>query len=272
MKRAERLILVIIIVFAIAVPLVVPYSGTKAIVQAATKIKINHEALNLEVGKTKSLQITGTKNKVIWETEDATVATVTKKGKVTAVSEGETVITATIGKKKLGCLVSVVKPENPYVKNALFQAVEKTLDQISFVIPDDWTYQESVIEGTYYAVIAPEEKISIIKISARPSNVGTKDFKELEDTLSELTSKEDLQKKVMLPEGENSFIKISVYDASFGKVLVLSRDSASLEGKPCFITTYVFTFHDYEMHVTARDGYDSIDILTYAKYLIDSMR
>ena len=271
MRSVKRLLVVFLMFLSIGTLTTNPFPNRLPCVQAAVKIKINYERLELEVGKSKTLRIFGTKSKVLWNSEDVTVATVSKNGRVTAVGEGETVITARIGKKKLGCLITVTKPESKYVKNAPFQAVEKSLDQLCFVIPKDWSYQVNTIEGIYYAVVEQEGLISNITIIARPSNVGTKDFKEVKDSLSEMTSRADSQKKVLLPGEEDSSIKLSVYDASFGKVLVLSQDAATLEGKACYLTTYVFTFGDYEIHIKARDGYDCADILTYAEYLINSM-
>lgn len=53
------------------------------------------------------LKITGTKQAVKWRSSDSAIATVTKKGKVTAVTAGKAVITATVNKKKYHCNVTV---------------------------------------------------------------------------------------------------------------------------------------------------------------------
>lgn len=86
--------------------------------QAKAKIKLNKTSISLQKGKTYTLKVTGTKKKAKWSSNKKTIATVTKKGKVTAKKPGTAVITAKIGKKKYKCKVKVwqkttKKPANP---------------------------------------------------------------------------------------------------------------------------------------------------------------
>ena len=53
------------------------------------------------------MKVKGTKKKVKWSSNKKTIATVTRKGKVTAKKQGTAVITAKIGKKKYKCKVKV---------------------------------------------------------------------------------------------------------------------------------------------------------------------
>ena len=62
---------------------------------------------DLQRGKTYTLKVKGTKKKVKWSSNKKTIATVTRKGKVTAKKQGTAVITAKIGKKKYKCKVKV---------------------------------------------------------------------------------------------------------------------------------------------------------------------
>ena len=75
--------------------------------QAKAKIKLNKTKISLQRGKTYTLKVKGTKKKVKWSSNKKTIATVTRKGKVTAQKPGTAVITAKIGKKKYKCKVKV---------------------------------------------------------------------------------------------------------------------------------------------------------------------
>lgn len=75
--------------------------------QAKAKIKLNKTSITLQKGKTYTLKLKGTKKKAKWTSSKKTIATVTKKGKVTAKKSGTAVITAKIGKKKYKCKVKV---------------------------------------------------------------------------------------------------------------------------------------------------------------------
>ncbi|NLK28191.1 MAG: glycoside hydrolase family 18 [Clostridiales bacterium] len=76
----------------------------------AATIQISKRKVTLEKGESKKLTISGTKKKVTWKSSKKSVATVTKKGKVTAKSVGTATITATVAGKKLTCKINVVKP------------------------------------------------------------------------------------------------------------------------------------------------------------------
>lgn len=78
--------------------------------QAKAKVKLNKTTISLQKGKTYTLKVKGTKKKAKWSSNKKTIATVTKKGKVTAKKPGTAVITAKIGKKKYKCKVKVWQP------------------------------------------------------------------------------------------------------------------------------------------------------------------
>ena len=75
--------------------------------QAKAEIKLNKTKISLQRGKTYTLKVKGTKKKVKWSSNKKTIATVTRKGKVTSQKQGTAVITAKIGKKKYKCKVKV---------------------------------------------------------------------------------------------------------------------------------------------------------------------
>lgn len=76
-------------------------------VDAAKKVKLNKSKLSLNVGKSYTLKLKNNKRKVKWSSSKKKIATVTKKGKVTAKKTGNCNITAKVGKKKYVCKVTV---------------------------------------------------------------------------------------------------------------------------------------------------------------------
>jgi len=70
-------------------------------------VKLNATSKELKVGQAVTLKVTGTKKKVKWSSSNKTVATVTKKGKVTAKQVGTVIIQAKVAKKTFRCYVTV---------------------------------------------------------------------------------------------------------------------------------------------------------------------
>ena len=81
--------------------------GSAVKVSAAS---ISKKKMTLVTGQTGTLKVKGAK-KVTWKSSAKTVAKVSKKGRVTAVSAGKAVITAKAGKKKFKCRVTVVNAD-----------------------------------------------------------------------------------------------------------------------------------------------------------------
>lgn len=88
--------------------------GTNEVVQAAN-VKLSKSSLTLDVGKSATLKVTGTKSKVKWSSSNKKIATVTSKGKITAKMAGSTTISAKVGKKTLKCKVTVKENINKLV-------------------------------------------------------------------------------------------------------------------------------------------------------------
>ncbi len=79
--------------------------------------ELSPKKTTLEAGKSKALRLTGAGKKVSWKSSDESVATVSKKGVVKAKKAGKATITATCGKKKLKCKVTVKVSYNELSKN-----------------------------------------------------------------------------------------------------------------------------------------------------------
>lgn len=78
-----------------------------ATVAAKSKIKLNKATITLCKGTGFSLKVSGTRQKVKWETGNKSVVTVTSLGRIAGKKVGTTKIKATIGKTKLQCIVKV---------------------------------------------------------------------------------------------------------------------------------------------------------------------
>ena len=70
---------------------------------------ISKKKATIYVGSSVSLSVKGTKKTPSWKSSNKKVATVSKAGKVTGKKAGKAKITATIGKKKYTCTVTVKK-------------------------------------------------------------------------------------------------------------------------------------------------------------------
>lgn len=82
-------------------------------VQAVKKVKLSQTKLSLYTGEKKKLQLKGAKGKVKWSTDKKNVAAVSQKGVVTAKNSGKAVITASNGKRKYKCNVTVTSKDTP---------------------------------------------------------------------------------------------------------------------------------------------------------------
>lgn len=146
LKLFNKLI-VMVMVLSIVTPFIL--SNSKAIIAyAATTIKLNKTSLTLDIGKTYTLKVNGSKLKVTWSSSNKQVATVSTKGKVTAIEEGKATVTASVNKKKYTCKITVKKPVNPLVANAPFDAQEGSIGKLNVVLPKDWSSSTLIEQGS----------------------------------------------------------------------------------------------------------------------------
>lgn len=113
MKQVRKIVALCMVLFVAGV-FTLPAQFAPSEIHAASKIKISKTKATMTVGKTMQLKIKGTKKKVTWSSNKKSVATVSKKGKVTARKVGTATITAKVGKKKFKCKVTVKKPVPTY--------------------------------------------------------------------------------------------------------------------------------------------------------------
>lgn len=82
--------------------------------------KLSKSSLVLTVGKSQTIKLNGTKQRVTWKSSNSSIASV-KNGKITAKKSGKATITATVLKKKYSCKVTVPEvyslPANQIIYN-----------------------------------------------------------------------------------------------------------------------------------------------------------
>ena len=154
----------------------------KCIVHVAeenVEITLEEEKLNLVAGMTWQLHWT-TKpegEKPVWISDNLSVATVNEEGLITAVTNGEAVITGTIGDVSVKCAVEVTEPVISLNETAITLKLNQTEGFLmsAVVIPEE--LQEAIVKG----------EAEVIWLSANP-NVATVE-----------RTKEDQRRAIILP-------------------------------------------------------------------------
>ncbi len=215
MKSILKKIIITVMVLSMISVLDLPVPNKASIVQAAT-IKLSASSLKLQVGQSKQLKMVGTKAKVTWKSSNKKVATVSAKGKVTAVSEGTVVISATVNKKKYSCMVLVKYPDNPYLSKADFTAKEVSVGDINVVVPKEWKLSVAPVEdkaniGTFSLNKQPNIMNIYVQKTGEPALV----YKEAKALLKEQFSPEKLMSGLAETEqGKN----LTIEDMNFSDV------------------------------------------------------
>lgn len=134
--------------------------------------KISKNTMNLHIGQTYKLKVTGTKVTVKWSSCNKKIATVNSSGAVTAKAIGKTTITAKVGTKKLTCKVSVNDPSlgnlERYLKTKKVLSGEK-LDM------SDGAYMIGAKNGFKYSV--GEKRVEIYEY-----DINSTEYKEIKET------------------------------------------------------------------------------------------
>lgn len=116
-------------------------SGSTAVSAAA---KLNKTEVTIEIGERQKVKVKGTTKKVKWKSSDKTIATVTKRGNIDAKAKGECIVTATVGKKKLKCKVTVT--------DSLGDLLDKEVvhEGVVLKVASGWEFVKEMAEDGYY--------------------------------------------------------------------------------------------------------------------------
>ena len=110
MKLTSKLFAALCLCLALcmAVPALLPVNlGIETAARAESKVKLNKTKATLCLGETLQLKLKNADGKVKWSSSSKKVATVSKKGVVTAKKAGKAKITAALNGKKYTCTVTV---------------------------------------------------------------------------------------------------------------------------------------------------------------------
>lgn len=178
MKKLKFMkIFAMMLVLSVVSTFVLPVNN--AIVAQAATVKISDDSLLLQVGKSETLKVTGTKNKVTWTSSKKSVATVNKSGKVTAKKEGTATITATVNKKKYTCKVTVFKTQ------------KVTSGKVKFLIPNDWTVlRDNEDDYLTFTQHSKDMNINMIMMWIEETGIPKPDDKTAKVVFDSLASKE----------------------------------------------------------------------------------
>ncbi len=254
-------------------------SGKKLTCKVTVKepIEISYQSYNLDIGKSKTLKITGTTKAVTWTSGDKRIATVSSSGKVTAVSDGKTTISASVDGKKLTCNIKVYK-ENSYMKKAPFKPTELRISDLSIVIPKDWLLSKDASEeDEYFALATPADSVNgsyvmfYIQDTGKKSpsyKVARKEFLQSITQASIQAYYEDLAQG--LPVSVADF-KQEDYKTSFGDTL---KSYYTLTIGDYIIHEAVYTFYldEYYIEVTVADADSDTSFPKNADYMLQSIQ
>lgn len=258
----------IMLVISMIATVTLPLNHT--IVAQAAAVKISDKNVLLEVGKSKTLKITGTKEKVTWTSSKKSVATVDKKGKVTTKKEGTTTITATVNKKKYTCEVTV------------FKAQKISTGDVSYVIPNDWTSTVMAEQENNAMILFYPSSTDMTKgfsnINLLIANTGTAkpDDKTAKAYFDSVVSKELLSEQLLASTGVETKVsdyKTGKYDSKLGTANKVSY-GFTIEGIDVTQTIYIFYADNYLFQITVSnfgDDNSSLDLNTLSEYIMNSI-
>lgn len=115
--------------------------------------KLNKKSVTLSVGKSSTLKVTGTKQKVKWTSSNTAIATITRNGKVVAKSAGTAEVIANVGGAKFVCKVNVKGSQKPAPKPTTIPApvtrpitgIKLSSNSIELEVKKTYTLQATII-------------------------------------------------------------------------------------------------------------------------------
>lgn len=283
MKRVKRLfnVCVLALVISLVSPTILPI-GSVNIVEAAT-IKLSQKAITLVVGQSKTLKITGTKQKVTWSSSKKTVATVNKSGKVVAKKAGTAMITAIVNKKKYTCKVTVKKAVvvNEFIAKAPFDAKEDTASVVNYILPKAWTKSVLAEEGnSIMLALYPEaadttKGTSNVSLIVQETGSPKPEYSLAKEYLAE-ASTEELIIAQLAQVGMAATIedyKTSDYETTLGKAFKIEYKAVHEGGTMTQVIYYLY-IDNYLIQVTVTNIGDEVDpdVNTVGEYLLNSIQ
>jgi hypothetical protein len=149
MKKYISIILVLILITYLVAPQTA-YAAT---------VKMSKSKVELNVGVSSTLKLIGAKGTIKWASSDNEVASVSKKGKVTAIDAGKATITATNNKKDYKCYVTVKDATVTVTVSSLLNYFDETAEYLSEI---DFLKTVTNDDGTITYTMTKEQQQSIL--------------------------------------------------------------------------------------------------------------
>ncbi|MDD3172846.1 MAG: Ig-like domain-containing protein [Herbinix sp.] len=254
MKKIKKLVVALLIVFAMIAPITLPVSGTYVVAEAAT-VSISKKTLKLDIGQTATLKISGTKSKVSWKSSDKEIATVTSKGVVLGYSAGNATITATVNKKKYTCKVTVNLPSNLFQSNADWQEI--AIDKLSVVIPSACAYETTDdSDGYFVTTISFDDPGQKMIITANYTGEPALDYADVKAYYDETVSVDILEEYV--EESGKTISNFQTYElaSTQGTVYAYSYDMTGISTTATTVV-YCVSIDNYTIEVASIDATNS---------------
>lgn len=276
-------VMALALALTLTVPAGVPMSQT--VTAEAATVKISAKKKTLTVGKSFTLKITGTKNKVTFSSSKKSVATVNSKGKVTAKKAGTATITAKVKGKKYTCKVTVKNPVNKYVSKAPFEAKEVKLSKYTAAAPKDWSLDKTQVNGIDAYMLMPKNAdlvngSSNIAVTVTPNEGATQEnFELLKEYLSTSITKETIENLLKSSLGDTASVTEFVLEEVKINLGRATRISYTVEvevngvKKTLKQTIYDVFADGYTTEITVTDNADAVtpDVQTAGEYLVNSL-
>ena len=167
MKKYWNFLAVVLI--AVGAAVYTPVMPT-AVTASAASISLNKKSLTLAVKDRYTLKLTGAKN-VSWSSKNKAVASVSKKGLVTAKKAGKTVITASYKGKKYKCSVVVKTPKISNAKLQLRVGSKKQLSVLYTVSRVKWKSSKPSIASVNSKGVVKAKKAGSANITVKSGKV-----------------------------------------------------------------------------------------------------
>ena len=273
-------VIVLSLALSMTVQTVAPISTAIVAEAAAKKVKVslNVTKKTIEVGESFTLKVKGTKKKVSFKSNKKSVATVTKKGEVTGISEGKAVILVKTEGRNFTCKVTV--KENEVVANAPFEAVVAKVGDNSIAMPESWEQTKTNLNGIEAYIFMPKnadvEKGANITVTSTASQADNKDFDLYKDYIEEQLSADVIKEMFTNQSGKEVEIEnfaITEEDITLGKVLVISYD-VKVEGKVVLSQKIYDVFaegYTTEFTVTDSGVATTPDVYEVVHYMMESL-